>query len=152
MRVSDAEDLIRLVVDRVQGQINAQLAADDAVDLKALGVLAADAAAVGVLVASRPSLNPFWWAPMVVLALAGLVLLFVVYPVELETGPRWTQWYATFGGSAFADAGRQMLVDLTDVLEKNKRVTRRNGIVFKAGFVTMLVGLIGCVIVGLDRP
>ena len=149
--MSDADDVIRLVVERVQGQINAQLAADDAVDLKALGVLAADAAAVGVLVASHPSLNPFWWVPMAVLAAAGLVLLVVVYPVELETGPRWTEWYATFGGGAFGDVGRQMLVDLTDVLDKNKRIMRRNGIVFKVGFAMMLAGLIGCVVVGLDR-
>ncbi|HKT44034.1 MAG TPA: hypothetical protein VJQ85_04480 [Gaiellaceae bacterium] len=39
--MSDADEIVRLVIERVQAQIDAQLAADDAVDLKALGVLAA---------------------------------------------------------------------------------------------------------------
>ncbi|HKT44033.1 MAG TPA: hypothetical protein VJQ85_04475 [Gaiellaceae bacterium] len=41
-----------------------------------------------------------------------------------------------------------MLVDLTDALEHNSRVMRRNGLVFKVGFALMLAGLIGCVVVG----
>jgi len=140
-----------MVVDRAQSQLDAQLAADDAVDLKALGVLGADAAALGVLVAAHSSLNPFWWVPMAVLSAAGLVLLVVVYPVKLDSGPRWTAWYEEFGGGTAADAGRQMLVDLTATIDANGRKMRRNGLIFKIGFGLMLLGLIGCAVVGLDR-
>ena len=104
--MSDADEIVRLVIERVQAQIDAQLAADDAVDLKALGVLAAIAAAIGVLVASHSSLNPYWWAPMVMLSSASLVLLYVVYPVDLQTGPRWTDWYVSSSVSIARRSGR----------------------------------------------
>jgi hypothetical protein len=149
--MSDADEIVRLAVERTQAQLDAQLASDDAVDLKALGVLGADAAAMGVLVAAHGSLNPLWWVPMAVLAAAGLVLLWVVYPVELQTGPRWTEWYAVFGAGSFGEAGRQMLVDLTAALDVNRVKLRRNGRRFKVGFVLVLIGLVRCAVAGLAR-
>lgn len=150
-RVGDADDVIRLLVERAQSQLDAQLAADDAVDVKALGVLGADAAALGVLVASHASLNPLWWVPMAVLGIAGVVLLWVVYPVELDAGPRWTEWYEKFGGGVFLDVGTQMLVDLTATYDENRNRMRVNGRLFKLGFVSMSLGLVGCIVVALTR-
>ena len=149
--MSDADAIVRMVVDRAQSQLDAQLLADDAVDLKALGVLAADATAVGVLVAAHSTLNPSWWVPMVVLSIAALVLLVVVYPIELDDGPRWAEWYETFGGGTVYDVGRQMIADLTAAIDGNSQQMTRNGRVFKVGFVLRILGLVGCVVVGLDR-
>lgn len=138
--MSDADEVVRLVVERAQSQLDAQLAADDAEDLKALGVLAADAAAFGVLVAAHASLNPYWWVPLSVLGLAGMALLIVVYPLKLKIGPRWSDWYAAFGGGSFGDVGRQMLVDITAAIDANGQAMKRNGRIFKLGFVLMLLG------------
>jgi len=140
-----------MVVDRAQSQLDAQLAGDDAVDLKALGVLGADAAAIGVLVAAHTALNSLWWIPMTALAVAAILLLVVVWPVRLEQGPRWDVFYETFGNAEPIDVGRQMLSDLTEATALNATRMRRTGLVYKAGFVVLLLGLVGCAVAGMTR-
>ena len=53
--VSDADDILRLIIERAEARLESQLRDYDALDVKALGILAADAAAIGVLIATHDS-------------------------------------------------------------------------------------------------
>jgi hypothetical protein len=69
--MTEAENVIQMVLARVEARLDAQLRDSDALDVKALGVLGADAAAIGVLMAVHESINTLWWGPATVLGAAG---------------------------------------------------------------------------------
>jgi hypothetical protein len=146
--VTDEATVVTTVLERAQAQLDTQLQSDDAMDLKALGVLGADAVGIGVLVAANADLA-FWWVPTIVLGLAATLLLWVVWPLDLNDGPEWGAWYEQFGGGTPVDVGRQMLADLTQAVAVNGAKTRYKGYVFRLGFVILLLGLAGSIVVAV---
>jgi hypothetical protein len=72
------ERVIDLVVEQATVRLENQFRDVDALDVKALGVLGADAAALALLVATHGSLNNLWWLPTCGLAVSGLLLLLCV--------------------------------------------------------------------------
>jgi hypothetical protein len=148
--VPDEDDVLRLIVERAQAQLASQFRDADALDVKALGVLAIDGVALGVLIAAHDLLNRYWWAPAAALGLAGGFLLLAVWPRRLDEGPNWRIFYEQFGGGTVAEVGRQMLSELLTAIDEN-RVKRVKGLLFKIGFVLLSLGLAGSLVVGLDR-
>jgi hypothetical protein len=57
----DEEIVVQMLVARAQSRLDAQLQSLQGLDLKALGLLGADAAAVGVLIAIHDAVNRLWW-------------------------------------------------------------------------------------------
>jgi hypothetical protein len=131
--------VIESVVDRAQAQLDAQAAANDALDLKALGVLAANVAGIAVLAAVHESVE-LWWLPILFFGVGVGFLLAVVWPIDTYAGPSWDLWYARFGALDPTAAGRQMLVDLLAAQTHNSTATRRKGRWFKFGFIGTFVG------------
>jgi len=113
-----------MLVARAQSRLNAQLYVRQWLDLKALGLLGADAAAAGVLIAVHDAVNRFWRLDAAGLALAGLLLVVAVWPRTLDGGPSLREFYETFGSAAAVDVGRQMLAELLEAIETNDRVIR----------------------------
>jgi hypothetical protein len=120
----DEEIVVQMLVERAQSRLDAQLHVRQWLDLKALGLLGADAAAAGVLIAVHDAVNRFWWFDATGLALAGLLLLVAVWPRTLDGGPSLREFYETFGSAAAVDVGRQMLAELLEAIETNDRVIR----------------------------
>lgn len=139
-----------LIVERVQSQLDAQLQADDAMDLKALGILGANAAVIAALVATHSAV-PYWWTAAIILGAGGVLLLWVVWPDDIDDGPEWAEWYELFGGGAPDEIARQMLVDLVSARRSNSKVQVTKGKRFKRGFLLTLIGLAACTIVALFR-
>ena len=67
----DAETVLEFVVTQTRAQLDGQLRDNDALDVKALGILGADAAGLGVLIAAHDVIN------------------LVLWPRGLDTGPNW---------------------------------------------------------------
>lgn len=65
----------RLAVDLARDQLAEQLAAIDGDDVKALGFLAVEIAAMASLFASRQSLDTLWWLPCIGFGLAAALLM-----------------------------------------------------------------------------
>lgn len=65
----------RLAVDLARDQLAEQLAAIDGDDVKALGFLAVEIAAMASLFASRRSLDSLWWLPSIGFGLAAALLM-----------------------------------------------------------------------------
>ena len=63
----DERAILHMLLPREQSRIDGQLRDSDALDSKALGVLALDAAAIALLVAVRDDLRLLWWIPSLVL-------------------------------------------------------------------------------------
>jgi hypothetical protein len=132
--------VVELLIDRVQSQLDAQLQGDDALDLKALGVLAANAAAFGVLVTVHDSL-PLWWIAALLLLAGAVCVLVVVWPLDLSDGPQWGEWYDSFGGRDRETVSLQMLADLLKAMEDNSSATSGKGSWFRWGFIFTLAGV-----------
>src|SRR5436853_1922637 len=98
----DEKIVVQMLVERAQSRLDAQLHGFHWLDLKALGLLGADAAAVGVLIGVHDAVG-FWWLDATGLAVAGLLLLAVVWPRSVDAGPNLRVFYETFGGEAAID-------------------------------------------------
>lgn len=152
---SDTQDtprVLEMVIARVQARLDGQMRDNDALDVKALGVLGADAAAIAVLVAVHTSINRFWWVPALGLAAAGLLFLAAIWPRSFDVGPNWREFYDTFGGGSASEVGQQMLAELLQAVEGNDEKAPRKNTPFKIGFAILAVSLVGCVPVSLMRP
>jgi hypothetical protein len=148
--MGETEQVLEMVIAQARARLASQLRGSDSLDIKALGVLAADAAALGVLIAAHDAINPRWWIAALFLSAGGFLLLIAVWPRKLDEGPNLRAFYLLFGGGTAEAAGRQMLSELLTAIEGNDKKTGKSGL-FKFGFSIMVIGLIGCAIVGLDR-
>lgn len=145
------ERVVELVVEQATARIENQFRNVDALDVKALGVLAADAGALGVLVATHDQLDSLWWLPACGLAAAGLLLLLCVRPRSLDEGPNLREFFETFGGDPYPKVGLQMLGELLAALETNEKRMPFKGQVFRVGFLILVLSLIGSFVVALAR-
>jgi hypothetical protein len=147
----------QMVIDRVQDRLDSQFRDNDALDLKALGILAVDAAAVAALVAAHQVLNGFWWIPALGLAAAGLLLTVSIWPQEFDSGPDWREFYETYGGGTAIDVSRQMLAEMLEAIEGNDALAKETvagfgkSSIFKLGLILFVISLLGSGLVGVLR-
>jgi hypothetical protein len=149
--MSDEQRIIDLSVTQAQVRLENQFRNVDALDVKALGVLAADVAALGVVIATHDTLNRLWWLPAVGLAVAGVLLLVCVWPRALDEGPSLREFFVAFGGGSYHAASIQMLGELLAAIEENERRTPFKGHVFKLGFELLVLALAATFVVALVR-
>jgi hypothetical protein len=147
----DEQRVLALLIDWARARLGGQLHDADALDAKALGILGADAAAIGVLVAVHAAINSLWWIPTLALGVAGTFLLATIWPREYDIGPDPHAFYEQFGAAPFADAQRQMLADLLAATDRNEAKSPRKSTLLVVGFVILLLGLGGAVLVTLVR-
>jgi hypothetical protein len=147
----DAEVVTQMVIAGTLSRLEAQLRDNHARDLKALGVLGADAAALGVLIAVHDALGRLWWVPATGLGVAGFLLLVTVWPRQLDEGPNWHEFYETFGSGTAREVSRQMLAELLAAIDENERRTRtrKPNAVFKVGLIIIAVSLVTSVLIAL---
>jgi len=145
----DNASVAEAVVDRVQARLDRQFDYNDALDAKCFGLLGADAAAIGVLVAVHDSINRYWAIPAIALGVSAIFLMYVIYPRKLDAGPNWREFYEKFGGANPLDASLQMLTELLLAVEANDATVPAKDVPFKIGFVVMAFGLLGTLLVGL---
>jgi hypothetical protein len=148
---SGEEIVVQMLIERAQSRLDAQLHALQWLDLKALGLLGADAAVAGVLAAVHDAVNRFWWLNATGLAVAGVLLLIVVWPRRLDTGPSLRAFYETFGGGAAVDVARQILAELLETIETNDRVIHayKPELLIEFSLALIVLSLVGAVPVTL---
>jgi hypothetical protein len=79
--------VLEIAVARAQALVDGQFRDNDALDAKAFGMLGANAAAIGVLVAAHHDINSFWWLPAGALGVSAVLLMAIVWPRRFDTGP-----------------------------------------------------------------
>ena len=143
----DEEIVVQMLVERAQSRLDAQLHGFHWLDLKALDLLGADAAAAGVLAVVHDAVNRFWWLDATGLTVAGLLLLAVIWPRSVDAGPNLRAFYETFGGEAAVDVGRQMLAELLETIDTNDRIIRaqKPEVLIELSLVLIVLSVVGTV-------
>jgi hypothetical protein len=149
--VDDEEIVVQMLVERAQSRLDAQLRVVQGLDLKALGLLGADAAAVGVLIAIHGAVNRLWWLDAAGLAAAGLLLLIAVWPRSFDFGPSLRAFYDAHGSGAAVDVARHLLAELLAAIETNDRIARAHKAeaLVELSLVLSMLCLIGAIPVAL---
>jgi len=142
---SDEERIrvLGLIIKRAEARIVFQGQDIDSHDVKVLAFLAVDLAGAGVLVGVRDSLQPWWWVPLIGLAISATSFASTLWPQVFDTGPNPRQFYEKWGGSTLADVHRQMMGELLDAIDKNKRILPSKERAFNIGAVALALTIIG---------
>lgn len=142
--MSDAQHAAELVIERAQARLDGQSRDNDALDVKALGVVAVDAAIFALLaIVHHDALNRFWAVPAAAIILGGLLLVASVFRQAVDAGPNWRTFFEQFGGLPPEPLALQMLSDLVTAIEWNQEHGRWKDRLYEAGFRISVVGLIG---------
>jgi hypothetical protein len=152
--VIDQSAIVDMLIVRAQGRIDTQLRDAESLAVKALGVLAVNAAAVALMVSVHSDLSRYWPVPTIALGVAGLGLLWGVWPAKLDTGPDTRTFFETFGGGFELQTKRQMLADLLTAVDRNDsdRRLHMKGRGFKLAFGLLVISLLGSLAVALTGP
>lgn len=136
------EDRVRvlsLIIERAEARIAFQSRDIDSHDTKALAFIAVDLAGAGVLVGVRDSLQPWWWVPLIGLGISAAFFASTLWPRLFDSGPNLRQFYETWGGSTVVDVHRQMMGEMLDAIDKNRRILPGKERAFNVGAVVLAV-------------
>src|SRR6185437_2889562 len=118
------------------------------------GLLGANVAVLGLLIATHTTLGRLWWLPALALCLSGVLQIVAVFPRRLDSGPNCRWIYETYGGGTPLAVGRLMLAEILTAIDGNEQASGRahgKNALFKIGFGAMIVGMIGAGIAGYLR-
>jgi len=135
--------VLSLVIERAEARIAFQSQDIDSHDVKVLAFLAVDLAGAGVFVGVRDSLQPWWWVPLIGLAVSATFFASTLWPRQFDSGPNLRQFYEKWGGSTLVDVHRQMMGELLDAIDKNKRILPSKERAFNIGAGALAFTIIG---------
>ena len=135
----EARETAAMLVGLAQLQLNAILDNSDSHDTKALGLLAATAAAVGLLVGARPTVDRYWWASAVGLLAASVCFMGTLWNRGFRVGPDIEAFYDAYWDRPALEASVQMLGELRAAFEANKRVLVTKGRLLTAGYLLIVL-------------
>jgi hypothetical protein len=144
--------LSQMIVPAAQQRYVSGLQDWDAIDTKALGVLAAPVAALAGLAALHQSINHLWWIPA--LGLFGSCVLFalVVRPYDVTPVLDLLDLHDRMRDEGRLETARELLDDLTFSADSNERLLILKARLFGYALVVMAVSLVGCLPILLLRP
>jgi hypothetical protein len=136
-------------------QAQAQLALEndniEAHDNKVYAFLALEATVAGVLIATRDSLQPFWWTPLLGLAVSAGCFGAALWPRRFDLGPDIRRFYAQWARDPDRfNTPLRMLTEVNASNERNRRILPAKARWFYAGAVLLLVTAVaGGALVGI---
>jgi hypothetical protein len=124
----------------------------DAVDTKAVGVLAAASAALAGLAAFHRGINHLWWIPALGLFGARVLFALVIRPYDAAPATDLLDLHDQMRDEGRLETARELLDDLTFAADSNDRPLGLKVQLFGYGFVVLAASLIGCLPILLFRP
>jgi hypothetical protein len=130
-----AQTSVGVAIDLARDQLGEQLRRADRDEVKALALLAVDAAGVASLFGNR---GHHWWVPAAAYALAALLLLYVLRRQDYPTGPDPRELY-------FRGAPLEAVLALVEARDEVARLRRRfpRRAAYQAAIVLFLVATLG---------
>jgi hypothetical protein len=140
-----------LLVERAWAEIELQLGDSDALDVKALGMLAAEGAAVALLVASHDDLYRLWSLSAVFFGLAAVCHLVVIWPKKFEIGPDLAASYESLKATPGATfVYPQLLTELLgSIALNNEKHLPRKILFLRLGFALFVAGVVTGIVFAL---
>jgi hypothetical protein len=143
--------LADLIVPAAQQRLVVGLQDWDAIDTKALGVLAT-AVALAALAALHHTLNALWWLPAVGLGIACLLLAAVIWPYDVESAPDLLELHDEMRNDGALRTARELLSDLTAAADGNDSPLDRKITLFGYALIVLGVSLAACLPILIIRP
>lgn len=112
--------MIRQAQARIE-LLSQQIDGDDA---KSLGFIAADLAAIGLILLLRSDLHGLWWVAAIGFLLSVSLLVGAAWPREFGLGPDLAEFYQEWGGGRALQANEKLLAVLFRTIEKDETVIR----------------------------
>jgi hypothetical protein len=140
----DESDLVlaKVAVEHAAAQLDAQMGDSDTLDLKALGLLTVDVAAITILVATHESLNRFWWIAAALLGVGAFFFLAAQRLTEFDRGPDILEFRSENTGASPVRITETMLSDLLLACDRNEPVLRQKIRNVEWGSRFLVVGVI----------
>ena len=123
----------------------------DAIDTKALGVLAAAVAALAALAAFHAGINHLWWLPALGLFASSVLFAFVIRPYASTSVPDLLDLHDQMRDEGRLETARELLDDLTFAADTNDGPLAVKVQMFGYGLVVLAVSLVACLPVLLFR-
>jgi hypothetical protein len=129
--------------------MDGQMGDSDMLDLKALGLLAVDAAGVTVLVGTHESMNRFWWIALVLLGGSSFFFYLAIRLTDFNRGPDVEEFRAENTGTSPTHISEAMLSDLLAAIEENVGPLRRKIGWMRWGYRLIAAGVVAGVVLSL---
>lgn len=149
--MDDQGEVLDLIIGRAEHRFDVQRANDDTLDVKALGIIAADLALIALMVAAHDSLAQWWLVPTFALGVAAVLLTYVIWPRQYDNGPDLAAFYTREKDAAANDARRQMLSELLATNAFNTAVFPKKSHYFKVACVIAAAGIVGALASAIPR-
>ena len=119
---SERERIVWLLIGEAQAQIAAASGDSDSQEVRALGLLGIDVAAIVGLTAARTALPSLWWVAVVALAVSVPCFLLTLRGRDLRLGPDLRPIYAATDRSSALGVAVDLFAELQDCLAVNRRL------------------------------
>jgi hypothetical protein len=149
---AEYEVLSAMIVPAAQQRYVTGLQDWDAIDTKALGVLAAAVAALAALAAFHQGVNRLWWLPALGLFCSCVLFALVIRPDEVTSAPDLLDLHDQMRDEGRLEAARELLDDLTYAADGNERPLGLKVQLFRYGLVVLAASLAGSLPILLFRP
>lgn len=124
----------------------------DAIDTKAVGVLAAAIAALAALAAFHRCINHLWWIPAFGLFGACALFALAIRPYDATPAADLLDLHDQMRDEGRLETARELLDDLTFAADRSDRPLGLKAQLFGYGLVVLAASLIGCLPILLLRP
>lgn len=139
--------MLDLLIDQATAELSELNRADDGLDTKAGGVLAAAFVALAALLAGSKGAVPWWGIPAAVIGVGCLPLAWALRPREFSVGTDLRGFYYEMGARPLEDASRQMLSQLLRAIDENRAALAHKGDAVDWGVRIVLTGFVAAVVV-----
>lgn len=141
---SPSETAARIGVDFARDRLSAALVGADGDDVKSLGFLAVDLAAIALIVGVRQDLDRYWYWVVVGLGVSAALLLIALWPRFYETGPDPIAFYErdTAGALDAEEVAALAIAGLAAARLHNESVRRRKAGWYTAGLMTSIATVV----------
>jgi hypothetical protein len=147
---ADEQAIIDMLVEQATAQIAGQRQDADALDAKALGLLAVTAIAVAAMLSAANSLN-YWWVPCIFFGLGGVILGSVAWPRKFNAGPELVPLFERIGSGSRSAGSKLLLAQLLKSIQENETAPREKADDMKTGAAVVIAGfLVAIVVVAID--
>lgn len=134
--------LTDLLVPAAQGRFDRAHQDWDALDTKALGMIAVDAAAIAGLAAVHDAINRLWWLPTLAFVAAGLLMVASIWPRVVTLGPDLADLHDQLREQSPLDAARLMFNETSAATSDADGTLERKVFLFWLGLAVLSVSLV----------
>jgi hypothetical protein len=137
--------LLRSTLDLAQTQLLCQMADENSLDGRTMGLLAFNAALLAADLAARELLGRFWFVPLFPIGIATGVAAISVSSKEPIFGPVALRFYTDFRSYPADDAQETLLADLAKAYGKNAKRVQGKKTRLRAALLILILGLLASV-------